>query len=99
MGPVTLQQAEQAQGMLLKDWHSATVVGLAIAVAILFLWLMRTNYLRVKDRDKFQDKLDLLARDVLGHVEKSTLASIALARAVEEGRPRRKALPPPKEGE
>lgn len=100
MGPITLENAQAAQGMLLKDWQSATVVGLVVALAVVFLWFVRTSALRVRDRDRIQDKQDAYAREVAKHIHENTEALITLTRAVDDLRHRaRRPSPEPKPGD
>lgn len=93
MGPISMENAEKAQTLLLRDWQSATVIGLAVAVAVLFAWLMRTNYLRAKDSKEYRAEIRELAKEVAAHVERNAESNFTLARAVDDLRPKKPKAP------
>ena len=80
--------AERWQALLLRDWQSATVIGLALALVVVFSALMRSHHVAARE-----------AREgwalAVAHIEKNTAALAALREDVRELRPRGRGLRPP----
>ena len=60
-----LQAVDRLQGAWERGWQSATAAVLLVVWLITLVLLLRSQHLRVKDRDRLQDKLEALARE--GH--------------------------------
>jgi hypothetical protein len=91
---------ERWQALLLHDWKSATVIGMGVAIATLFFYLMRTAHLRNEDnRQSAKDAREVLSLAV-AHIEKNNAALAALTYEIREARPRRRpsALAPEPQG-
>lgn len=66
----------------LGPWYIASLSWLVSVV--LFGWLMRVNKLRVSDRDRFQDKLESLAKEMHATVAESGKAFWTVQRELTE---------------
>lgn len=83
--------AEKSQGLWERGWQSGTA-GVLLAVWLLtLLLLLRSQHLRVQDKDKQQDRLEALTREVAAIVTENAKAMALLQKAIEE---RRKRTPP-----